>query len=333
MSAASSASAPPPSTTSGTPETPVPAERVVRCLVDAVLGRDAGRVVRPIDEGGEHSSWWVGADHVLRLARDADTSARQRREIALRDLLRPVVGVALPASVAAGEWADGLAYSLDTRIPGTSAELRRVSRRGEVALARMLAGLARVTEADAVGVGLPVVAPRSMAELREPAEAAAQRLSADGEFDGAPLRGPGAEPVSRVVVHGDLKGEHLMVGSGGRVRGVLDWTDAVVGDPAEDIAGLAIAVGAAAAVRVAAGAGYGPWSWARGLALARHDTLIRLADRLYGTDDSPIPLLRAQRDRAWQPTALDRIPEPPSPDAGRAADRWPWPAVAHRPRR
>ncbi|GCD94780.1 aminoglycoside phosphotransferase family protein [Embleya hyalina] len=317
----------PPSTASGMP---VPTERVVRSLVDAVLGRDAGRLVRPIDEGGEHSSWWVGSDHVLRLAQDADTSDRQRREIALRDLLRPVVGVALPASVAAGEWADGLAYSVDTRIPGTSAELRRVSRRGEVGLARMLAGLARVTEADAVGVGLPVVAPRSMAELRAPAEAAARRLTTDGEFDGTPLRGPSADPVSSVVVHADLKGEHLMVGSGGRVRGVLDWTDAVVGDPAEDIAGLAIAVGAAAAVRVAAGAGYGPRSWARGLALARHDTLIRLADRLYGTDDSPIPLLRAQRDRAWQPSALDRVPEPPGPEAGRAADRWPWPTVAHR---
>ncbi|MGW1989383.1 aminoglycoside phosphotransferase family protein [Embleya sp. NPDC001921] len=248
----------------------------MRGLVDAVLGRDGARVVRPIDEGGEHSSWWIGTDQVLRLARDEDTSRRQRRELALRDLVRPFVGVALPMSVAAGEWADGLAFTVDTRLRGVSAELRTLSRRGELDLAETMAGLRNLPPADAIALGLPVTEPRSMAELRASAAAAAARLTADGEFDGAPLRGPSADPASRVVLHNDLKGEHLLVGSGGRLRGVLDWTDAVIGDPAEDIAGIVIAVGAAAAVRVAAAAGYGPEAWARGVALARHDTLIRL---------------------------------------------------------
>lgn len=107
------------------------------------------------------------------------------------------------------------------------------------------------------------------------------------------------------MLHNDLKGEHLLVTGSGRLCGVLDWTDAMVGDVAEDVAGLAIAVGAAAAVRAATLAGYERAVCARALYLARCDTLIRLAERLRGEDDSPLWLLRAQRARAWQITPLD----------------------------
>ncbi|GAA0421131.1 aminoglycoside phosphotransferase family protein [Streptomyces luteireticuli] len=279
---------------------PPPSEAAVRRLLDAVLGADPARSVRPVAEGGEHATWWAGPHHVVRFALDPDTGARQRRERALRDLVRDRVGVAVPASAAAGEWADGLAFTVDTRLPGVSGELRRVSRRGEARLTRMLRGLAGVTPREAAAIGLPEQPPRSMRELRARAEAAARRLAADGEFDGSPLPRPVPDTGARAVLHNDLKGEHLRIGSGGRVLGVLDWTDAAVGDPAEDIAGLALAIGAAAAARVAAAAGHGPVLRARGIALARHDTLIRLADRLYGDDDSPVPLLRAQRDRAWE---------------------------------
>lgn len=115
---------------------------------------------------------------------------------------------------------------------------------------------------------------------------------------------PAAE-VPTALVHYDLKGEHLLLAPGGRVSGVLDWTDAVLGDPAEDIAGLALSIGAPAALRVARNAGYGPAMCARALQLVRCDTQIRLADRLSGRDDSPLPLLRAQRARAWEATPLD----------------------------
>ncbi|MFI9722118.1 phosphotransferase family protein [Streptomyces sp. NPDC052396] len=287
-----------------TPPVPVPTERTVRALARRALGGDGAGAVRPAGEGGEHSTWFIGERHVLRLALDADASGRQRREIALRERLRPRVGVTVPVSVASGEWADGCGYTLDTRLSGVSAELRRVSRRGEEDLMGMLRGLRELPMAAIGALGVPVRAPRSMAGLRRRAREAAVRLAADGEFGGAALPRPVAASGTGVLVHHDLKGEHLLVAAGGRVHGVLDWTDAVIGDPAEDIAGLTIAVGAAAAVRVAAAAGYGPALCARGLALARCDTLVRLAGRLYGGDDSPLPLLRAQRDRAWAESAV-----------------------------
>ncbi|MBB5938348.1 aminoglycoside phosphotransferase family protein [Streptomyces zagrosensis] len=320
------------------PHLPSPAA-VRQLLATTALPGGAHADVRPIEEGGEHSSWWVGADHVLRLALDIDGSVRQRREIALRDLVRPRVGAAVPASVAHGEWTAGRTYTLDTKLPGTSAERRPVSRAGEADLAGLLAGLRSVEPAKAVAVGLPQPTPRALDELWRTALRAGERLVRDGEFSpvhraqlsAAPAglsrthhprdaafavppdqAQPSAPDPVATVGHHDLKGEHLLVTAGGRVGGVLDWTDAALGDPAEDIAGLTISVGAPAAVRAAELAGYGPAIWLRGVLLARFDTLVRLADRCYEGEDSPLPLLRAQRDRAWLtlPTAQPTRPAP-----------------------
>ncbi|MDJ1132721.1 aminoglycoside phosphotransferase family protein [Streptomyces iconiensis] len=274
--------------------------------------------VRPVDEGGEHSTWWVGTAHVLRLAPDAEVSARLRREIALRAALRPRLTAPVPRSAACATWADGLVCTLDVRLPGVSAEHREVSAEGEEDLAQLLAELGGFTAAEASALGVPTAPARHLAVLRRGAVRAARTLEEDGCFDGRllglletdpPAASTGPRPhglAPAVLVHSDLKGEHLLVDGAGRVSGVLDWTDAVFGDPAEDIAGLALSLGAPAAVRIGTAAGYAPELSARGLQLARCDTLVRLADRLRGIDDSPLPLLRAQLARSWRATSMDR---------------------------
>lgn len=299
------------------PSTPrQPTADAVRRVLEAMLPDGGTPEVRPVAEGGEHSTWWVGKAHVLRLATDGEMSARLRREVRLRDLVRPHVPVAVPASVATGEWAPGLACTLDKRLPGESAEVRDVTAAGEEDLAGLLAGLREVPVARTVPVGVPKVPPRSLESLRREAGAAALKLDADGEFEAERLEQLSARAVAQLVpqpdtvlVHHDLKGEHLTVSTDGRVRGVLDWADAVVGDAAEDIAGLTIAVGARAAVRSATLAGYGPRSCLRGLWLARCDVLVRLVDRLYGADDSPESLLRVQLERAWEAILLELVSE------------------------
>lgn len=112
--------------------------------------------------------------------------------------------------------------------------------------------------ARAEALGLARTAPRSLDVLRREAARAAELLGGDGEFEPARLAQLTAQAAAQlapqpgaVVIHNDLKGEHLTVTPDGRVRGALDWSDAVIGDPAEDIAGLSIAVGARAAVRAA----------------------------------------------------------------------------------
>jgi aminoglycoside phosphotransferase (APT) family kinase protein len=306
-------------------QAPTPTADTVRRLVRTLLedsleergGTAAGPEVRPVAEGGGHFTWWVGTRHVLRLAPDRAAAARQRRELRLRDLARPHLPVAVPVSVAHGEWAPGLSYTLDTRIPGGVPGGHGVSAVGEDDLAGLLAGLREVPVRQAEALGVPRTAPRSLQTLRRAAVQAAERLGGADEF--APARmaqlAPAAaaqlaaQPGTAVLVHQDLKGEHLVVGADGRVRGVLAWTGAVVGDPAEDIAGLALAVGSPAAVRAATLAGYGPRPCLRGLWLARCDAVVRLADRLADRDDRPLPLLRAQLRRAWEAILLERVTE------------------------
>jgi aminoglycoside phosphotransferase (APT) family kinase protein len=291
--------------------------RLVRTLLKEGGDGTAGPDVRPVAEGGEHSTWWVGTRHVLRLAPDRDAAARQRRELRLRDLVRPHVPVAVPASVAHGEWTPGLTCTLDTKVPGGTAEEHDVSAVGETDLAGLLSGLRAVPARQAEALGVPRTAPRSLAALRRMAVPAARRLEDADEFDAArldQLTPPGAaqlaaQPGTAVLVHHALHGDHLVVSADGRVRGVLDWTDAVVGDPAEDIAGLALAVGSGAAVRAATLAGYGARPCLRGLWLARCDTVLRLAARLDGRDTTPAALLRTQLSRAWEAILLERVTE------------------------
>ncbi|MGW9401610.1 aminoglycoside phosphotransferase family protein [Streptomyces sp. NPDC055642] len=304
-------------------QAPTPTADTVRRLARTLLkdgagdggaASAAGPGVRPVTEGPAPAAWWVGTRHVLRLAPDREVSARRRREPRLRDLVRPYVPVALPAGVAQAEWAPGLLCTLDTRLPGGTAEEHTVSAVGETDLAGLLTGLREVPARQAETLGVPRVSPRSLESLRRAAAEAAERLAAADEFDPVRLKQLtppaavqlAAQPGTAVLVHHALTGGHLVVGADGRVRGVLGWDAAVVGDPAEDIAGLALAVGAPAAVRAATLAGYGARPCLRGLWLARCDTLTHLAEALTGGATAP-PLLRTRLRRAWEPIMLERV--------------------------
>ncbi len=291
--------------------------RLVRSLLKNGVDDSAGPEVRPAAPGAEPATWLVGTRHVLRLAPDRRAAVRQRRELRLRDLVRPHVPVTVPTSVAHGEWAPGLPYTLDTKVPGGAGGEHDVSALGEADLAGLLTGLREVPARQAETLGVPRTAPRSLEALRRAAERPAARLADADEFDAARLRQLtqpaavqlAAQPGTAVLVHHALTGDHLVVSADGRVRGVLGWADTVLGDPAEDIAGLALAVGSPAAVRAATLAGYGARPCLRGLWLARCDALVRLADRLDGKGETPLPSLRAQLRNAWEAILLERVTE------------------------
>ncbi|MFB6848835.1 phosphotransferase [Streptomyces sp. NPDC056373] len=282
-------------------------------------GSGPGPDVRPATADADPVTWWVGTRHVLRLAPDREATLRQRRELRLRDLVRPHVPVAVPVSVAHGEWAPGLSYTLDTKVPGGSGEEHDVSAVGEADLAGLLTGLREVPVRQAETFGVPRAASRSLEALRRAAVRAAERLADADEFDPARLNQLtppaasqlAAQPGSAVLTHHALTGGHLVVSADGRVRGVLGWAGTAVGDPAEDIAGLALAVGSPAAVRAATLAGYGARPCLRGLWLARCDALVHLAGDLTGKDAT---LLRTRLRRAWEPILLERVTDLGDPD-------------------
>ncbi|MFE0512761.1 phosphotransferase family protein, partial [Streptomyces sp. NPDC058964] len=151
-------------------QAPTPTADTVRRLVRSLLKEStdgtAGPDVRPVAEGGGHSTWWVGTRHVLRLAPDREASARQRRELRLRDLVRPHLPVAVPVSVAHGDWAPGLAFTLDTKVPGGTGEDHDVSALGEADLAGLLTGLREVPVRQVETLGVPRAAPRALEARR-----------------------------------------------------------------------------------------------------------------------------------------------------------------------
>ncbi|CAM5723611.1 Aminoglycoside phosphotransferase family protein OS=Streptomyces tendae OX=1932 GN=F3L20_12630 PE=4 SV=1 [Streptomyces tendae] len=124
-----------------------------------------------------------------------------------------------------------------------------------------------------------------------------------------------AQAGSAVLVHHALTGGNLVVGADGRVRGVLGWDSAVVGDPAEDIAGLARAVGApppSARPRWRATA-RAPACAASGWPAA---TASSTSPKPWSTTPrTPFPLLRTRLRRAWEPIMLERVTDLRDSDA------------------
>jgi macrolide phosphotransferase len=180
-------------------------------------------------------------------------------------LVRPRVPVAVPDWRVVGS--DLIAYP---RLPGRPAygfdpvtgESRWVIDHDSppdhflVGLGRFMAALHTVPAAEAVAAGVPLV----------PASANRGRYARYLEFGVAEL---GLHPAwverlqrwldrddlwseSTVLLHGDLHCGHMLVDEAGALVGVIDWSDAEVGDPAREFVAAAQSLGMAAIDRLVA---------------------------------------------------------------------------------
>jgi hypothetical protein len=119
------------------------------------------------------------------------------------------------------------------------------------------------------------------------------------------------EAETEVLLHNDFKAEHILLrtsngDNNGALAGVIDWSDAAIGDVAVDVDGLAISVGRHMAERIALHAGISQSAVERGIAAAMCDSIINLNERVNGDDrDSPEWVLRRQFQRAFEGTALE----------------------------
>ncbi|KAM3499938.1 hypothetical protein MY10362_006846 [Beauveria mimosiformis] len=258
------------------------------------------------------------------------------KEEAIWQLLKsiePSSSTVMPICLEIGVWDEvkKRPFGLYQKLPGVSIEASpsSVNAATEGDLAQMLLLFQKLPIQRARAAGLLVYAAETLVlfELRQRACAAWQRLisrnnnssndnndnKGGDHLENLLPRGQDMDqalhiseadahaPYSPVFLHADLKGEHIFVDRDtGRLTGVIDWSDACVGDPAVDIRGLAISVGAAAAARIAAEAGYGCHVAARGVVMARCDSLICLDAILHQDDDSPEWLVRLQLQRALE---------------------------------
>ncbi|HEX8002496.1 MAG TPA: phosphotransferase [Mycobacteriales bacterium] len=183
---------------------------------------------------------------VFRLPRAEWAADHLRVERRLLALLGPRLPVPVP-EMSLHSLADGTPYALYPRLPGTPstcAEAAAVA--GDVAA--FLTALHATEPADALILGLDapgkldldVLARRATAEV-VPLLPWASVSALHEAF--AVLREP--VPVE-TVVHADLGEANLLV-AGGRLTGVLDWSDAHVGDPAMDLTWFVQCLGVAGA--------------------------------------------------------------------------------------
>lgn len=239
---------------------------------------------RVVDSGWDFVVVDTGA-WVFRLPRREPVAAALRVERRLLALLARRLPVAVP-EMRLHALADGTPYGVYPRLPGTPATCADSAAIGPD-VAALLTALHAIDPADVLVLGvaapgrldLDVLADRATAEvvplLPWPAVAALHEAFAT-------LR----EPVRvDALVHADLGESNLLV-SGARLVGVLDWTDARVGDPALDLSWFVQCLGAEAA-RTALAAYVPPRGadadalWRRAVA---HATVQPVHAVLYGLD-------------------------------------------------
>jgi hygromycin-B 7''-O-kinase len=195
--------------------------------------------VRELPGGEANRVHLLGDDLVLRIPRSAAFAADLRKEAAILPVVR-AAGIRTTSLVSFGE--EPVAHLLSTRLPGVARPDADPDEAVCRELGRQLATLHRI---DATVPEVPVDA--------QPPDTAAlvAGLAADGWIDTGAARWlddwfarltpllPRAP--ERVLIHGDIAPQNLLVRPDGQLGGIVDWGDAMWADPAAEFAKLRLA--------------------------------------------------------------------------------------------
>lgn len=223
-----------------------------RRALDRVAGAPAGRAAR-IEGGWAYHTFAVEPDAIFRFPRSDAVAESLEREMRLLPELARHVSFPVPAFAWRGEHA-GRPFAGYPRLEGRPLRARDLEgeparrlgsalaelHRFPLGLARELLGASGTLEAwSSEYQGLERrFARRATASLAPELRAAV--ASGFARFLAHELR---ALPAP-ALVHRDLGPEHILVDPGtAELRGILDWEDAAIGDPAIDFAGLWLGAG------------------------------------------------------------------------------------------
>jgi aminoglycoside phosphotransferase (APT) family kinase protein len=273
-------------------------EELVRRLVAAQFPHLADLPIRAVRSTGTvNAIYRLGDDLCARMPRVAAWAQSVEREVTWLPRLAPRVSLRVPEPVARGRPAPGSGYPFPWAIlrwiegRPYSDDLVRDERHAAADLARFVAELRRID---------PVGAPRGGRRPLRELDAATRRAigSSAGAIDGEAaaaawtdaLRAPEWDGAP-VWIHTDLLRPNLLVG-GGRLRAVIDFGGAGVGDPAADVIAAWSVFGPTgrAAFRAALDVDEGTWHRARGYAL--HQSLLIIP---YYAETNPRFVALAQR--------------------------------------
>lgn len=223
----------------------------VRRVISGQFPRFAGDSVEHIGSGWDYDAFLIDGEMVIRFPRRAEVAERLDREEALLDFVGSALGSSLrvPRITLRGEAGQHFPHRFfgHDHLPGTGGDDPGVPESPQ--LARQLGeALARIHTIS------PQAAAYAGIGLEE--EGCAERLEeTEGIVSGAEgLRELVADPVTWVelgptlpseyvdeprFIHNDLCPDHVIVDRAeGHLVGIIDWSDAALGDPALDFVGL-----------------------------------------------------------------------------------------------
>lgn len=227
-------------------------------MLRRALGRDVGRDVRFLGAGLDHPAFLVDGELVVRTGFPLEGAAR--READLLELLARR-GLPVPEVVLVQDLARMLVHRF---VPGRPVyehddpDVRSVAAQ----VAEMLVEVHAVTDWALPLVGTYVEpaqaewddAVRAWARIATRVDATeAALVRAFFAETSAAERSDLPEPTAVRLCHGDLGAEHVLVGDdGATITGIIDWSDAVVADPARDLGRIRRDLGPAATTVVRA---------------------------------------------------------------------------------
>ncbi len=222
-------------------------------LVEALLAQQfpdlAGRHVQRWSAGWDNELFLVDEDLIFRFPKRAGCVAWLIREIALMPLVGATLGELVPTFEWYGEPSAAFPYPFVgyRHQPGVGAD--QVELRATPALAHQLGdALSRLHRVDPARIPLPPEdGPASTADLLSRMSALTELLPP--LLEAALLakvspylldeHEPPAASLDARFIHNDICPDHVLVDPvTGQLTGLIDWSDAVVGDPVMDFVGL-----------------------------------------------------------------------------------------------
>ncbi len=227
------------------------ARQVVRAQFPEIDAKKVGL----LGEGWDSDAHEIDGRWVFRFAKRRDYDARWLKEVALLDAIAGRLPLPVPVYEFRGQPTAGFPYhfggyaKLSGR-PAMDADLSAsLLRQSAAQLGRFLECLHRFDPKTAIK--LAVYGPDETDSLEQERRGALTNLKGlEREIDSAlyercrdffldPSRMPKEYEGPARLLHSDLLAEHILVEpQEGRVSGIIDWSDACAGDPANDFAGL-----------------------------------------------------------------------------------------------
>ena len=281
-----------------------------------------------IQEGSIHNVWTVGSNIVLRglpaTGRlNGGSEASMKRNTAVSNLLRKYLSNPdVIAEILATVTIDGWICTLERRFHGNTLKTVTSTERNEEDLVEFIKDLGSVPieearEAVTYEEERPNIRRQRFRALRASDDLVKNGRVQDPECQiDALLKSKLAlveslkieEEYKPVLLHADISGEHIFIHpTTGALEGIIDWSQARLGDPCRDIAGLALSVGRNMAKSIGMKADYPEYTVERGLLYAMCLTVRNLVDYKDWEGTEERELLRNQFRRAFKGTGMEGV--------------------------